>query len=267
MSTLTSEVTAVREHLNVERERLLSEDSMLKEKYYIVLQKEAAFRKEHAQLDQEKNIDWKKILDIFSEENYHIEEAWNDLVQHEQTVNERLLKGEFSSEEERNECEFDKYQLEQARVLLKEEEDKIAATQQKEMERLEGEMEKWAQQKENEISLLQRERDDLMRHKSKEMSDLLAQLENKLTAFNEQQEKCCEADKMLSCFEDEAKKQISGLLADQKKLLELKNLKMEEQATAEEEKKKVEAEIQTRLVEVQQAADTELQKIYEEKEK
>ncbi|XP_025105880.1 kinesin-like protein KIF16B [Pomacea canaliculata] len=267
MSTLTSEVTAVREHLNVERERLLSEDSMLKEKYYIVLQKEAALRKEHAQLDQEKNIDWKKILDIFSEENYHIEEAWNDLVQHEQTVNERLLKGEFSSEEERNECEFDKYQLEQARVLLKEEEDKIAATQQKEMERLEGEMEKWAQQKENEISLLQRERDDLMRHKSKEMSDLLAQLENKLTAFNEQQEKCCEADKMLSCFEDEAKKQISGLLADQKKLLELKNLKMEEQATAEEEKKKVEAEIQTRLVEVQQAADTELQKIYEEKEK
>jgi hypothetical protein len=70
-------------------------------------------------VDKEKKAEWKKILDALSEENYRIEEAWQDLAEHEAIVNRKLETGDFSSDEERIDCENDRDQLAQARALLK----------------------------------------------------------------------------------------------------------------------------------------------------
>ncbi|KAK7505448.1 hypothetical protein BaRGS_00003193, partial [Batillaria attramentaria] len=264
---LRSELTAIREQLKAEREKLFSKDPQLRDKYTSLSEREAELRKQHAQLDQEKNAVWKKILDSLSEENYHIEEAWHDLTEQEAAVNQKLENGQFASEAERVECENEKDQLLQARVLLKEEEDRVAAAQQSEMERVESEMEKWTQQKENEISALERERDGLLRQQSKEMSTLFTQADAKLADIKRQQEKCCDVDKLLTGLDEEMKKQLSDLMVEQKQLEERRNRKLEEGALTEKEKKKAETDIQERLLDVQRTADMEMQKIREERER
>jgi hypothetical protein len=52
----------------------------------------------------------------------------------------------------------------------------VAAAQQREMERVEGEMEKWTQQKENSVAAIEKQRNDLLRKQSKEMDALLSQV-------------------------------------------------------------------------------------------
>ena len=264
---LRSELTTIRGEIRVEKDRLLSEDEQLKEAYTVLTQAEEELHKQHDKVDQQKNAEWKRILDSLSEENYHIEEAWQDLTEQETIVNQKLASGNFSSDEERMDCENDREQLLHARALLKEEEERIAATQQKEMERVENEMEKWTQQKENELKAVEKKRDDLLRQQSKPMNSLFVQVESKLSEINTQQEKCHSLDQLLKSLDDDVQKQICDLKQEQQVLLDLKEKKSQEQKTAEEEKKKREADIERSLKDLQESANKEMQKIEEERQR
>ena len=264
---LRSELTTIRGEIRVEKDRLLSEDEQLKEAYTALTQAEEELHKQHDKVDLLKNAEWKRILDGLSEENYHIEEAWQDLTEQETIVNQKLASGNFSSDEERMDCENDREQLLHARALLKEEEERIAATQQKEMERVENEMERWTQQKENELKAVEKKRDDLLRQQSKPMNSLFVQVESKLSEINTQQEKCHSLDQLLKSLDDDVQKQICDLKQEQQVLLDLKEKKSQEQKTAEEEKKKREADIKRSLKDLQESANKEVQKIEEERQR
>ena len=257
----------IRGQIKDERDKLLTENSQLKARYTELTQVEAELHKQHDKVDQEKNAEWKKILDSLSEENYRIEEAWQDLMEQETIVNQKLASGDFSSDEERLDCESDREQLLQARVLLKEEEERIAATQQKEMERVENEMERWTQQKENEVKAFEKKRDDLLRQESQPMNSLFAQVESKLSEINAQQEKCYGLDKLLKSLDDDVQKQICDLTEEQQVLQNLKERKSLERLTAEEEQKKRKADIESSLKDLQEKADKEKQRIEEERQR
>ncbi|XP_070179569.1 kinesin-like protein KIF16B isoform X2 [Littorina saxatilis] len=262
---LRSELTAIRGEMKVERDRLLSENVQLKAEYDKVVKEESNLKEQQDKLDQDKNAQWKTILDGLSEENYRIEEAWQDLTEQEAIVNRKLASGMFASDRDRMQCENDKDHLLQARALLKEEEEKIAAKQQKEMERVEGEMEKWTQQKENEVSALEKKRNDLVRHQSKEMTSLFSQEEAKRADIKAQQEKCCGVDQLLKSLEKDVQRQILDLKEEQQTLISLRDKKRQERAIAEEERSQREAEIQQSLKELEESSAKEMKRIEEER--
>ncbi|XP_076464359.1 kinesin-like protein KIF16B isoform X2 [Babylonia areolata] len=264
---LKSELTAVRGEIKERRETLLAQDPQLQATYSQLTQAESQLREQYTKLDQTKNAEWKGILDSLSEENYRIEEAWQDLTEQESAVDQKLSQGRFASDQERMECENHKEQLLQARILLKEEEEKIATTQQKEMERVEGEMEKWTQQKENELSAAEKKRDDLLRQHSKEIDSLFVQSELKLSEIQTQQEKSFGVDRLLKSLEEDVQKQIGDLQEEQKKLMGVKEKKQKERKMAEEEKTQREKELEDRLKDIQEWSDREMQKIKDEKQR
>ncbi|KAL8611043.1 hypothetical protein ACOMHN_042659 [Nucella lapillus] len=264
---LRSELTAVRTEIKEQRDKLFSQDTQLETTYKELAQAESELREQHAKLDQTKNAEWKTILDGLSEENYRIEEAWQDLTEQMAAVDQKLARGSFPSDKARMECENHKEQLLQARILLKEEEEKIASTQQREMERVENEMEKWTQQKENEVSATEKKRDGLLRQQSKEMNGLFLQAESKRSEIQAQQEKCCGVDRLLKSLDEDVHKQISVLQEEGKKLTNTREKKLQERRIAEEEKGEREKEIETRLKDIQEWSDCEMQKIQEEKQR
>ena len=255
----------MRGQIKEERDRLLSEDEQLKTAYTDLTVAETELREQQAKEDQKKNAAWKTILDNLSEENYRIEEAWQDLTEQEAIVDKKLACGNFATDQEKMECENDKDQLLQTRGLLKDEEERVAAAQQKEMERVETEMERWTQQKENELSALERKRDDLLRQQSKEIHSLFTQADTKLSEIQAQQEKCYDVDRLLNSLDDDVRRQISDLQEEVTKLSKAKDKQGQERKCAQEEKRETEADIESRLKEVQEQSDKEIGRIQEER--
>lgn len=102
---------------------------------------------------------WKKDVDEIAEENHEIEEAWNDLKDQEKEYDE-CLKSETLTNRERGEIVKEKEQLEEAKTLLKLEEEKVATKERKTVDAIEVEMDRWEQYKkeeENKIDEIKKE--------------------------------------------------------------------------------------------------------------
>ena len=138
---------------------------------------------------EEKEIEmrdrWKNDVDGIAQENREIEEAWNDLKEQEKEYME-LLVSDNLSDKENAEIELEKEQLEKAKQLLKVEEERVAAREQKNLDAIELEMDKWEQYKKQEENDIKTQKIDLARSfGSSDLNQLISKIEGKEASIEE----------------------------------------------------------------------------------
>ena len=124
----------------------LEENESLMQKHTEIAKENIELRTKFEASEIEMKDRWKTKVDEIAGENAEIEEAWKDLLEQEKLFIEQL-KSDRLTEEQREDIEHNKGQLEEARTLLKLEEQKVASRERQILDSIEIEMEEWEKHK------------------------------------------------------------------------------------------------------------------------
>ena len=124
----------------------LEENESLMQKHTQIAKENIELRTKFEASEIEMKDRWKTKVDEIAGENAEIEEAWKDLLEQEKLFIEQL-KSDRLTEEQREDIEHNKGQLEEARTLLKLEEQKVASRERQILDSIEIEMEEWEKHK------------------------------------------------------------------------------------------------------------------------
>ena len=128
----------------------LEENESLMKRYEEVAKENIELRTTFEASESEMKDRWKTKVDEIAGESSEIEEAWKDLLDQEKLFIEQL-KSDRLTEEQREDIEHNKGQLDEARTLLKLEEQKVASRERQILDAIEKEMEEWETHKHEEL--------------------------------------------------------------------------------------------------------------------
>lgn len=162
---------------------------------------------------------WEKTVHEFAAENKEIEEAWKDLTDQEKECYE-VLKSDTLSEKERNDVELEKEQLEEAKSLLKLEEQKIATKQRKVLDSIETEMERWEKYKHEETDRISEMKEELAKEcGSREVDQLMSKIHDKESNIQGMFKDLKRQESALIEFEQEIEEKQKKFIEEKEELL------------------------------------------------
>ncbi|CAG5127064.1 unnamed protein product, partial [Candidula unifasciata] len=211
VATEVEKLETLKSQYEMEKKDLLaSSENILHEVQDLALREEDLLA-QHEVASEEKNAQWKVVLDELNEHTSRIEEAWHDLGENEARVKRKMQKGSFSSVQEKLECEAETQQLAEARKLLEEEEKNFAERQQEEVARIESELEVWERQKAAEIEALHLARRELLWQNSDKLRQLDEQIEEQKQVLVNAKDEVMQVNQEKAAVIKEFQKQIDAL--------------------------------------------------------
>ena len=138
----------------------LEENESLMIQYEDIVKENTELRSKFEASEIEMKDRWKQKVDEIAVENAEIEEAWKDLLDQEKLFIEELKTDRLSSEE-REIIEHNKEQLQEARTLLKLEEQKVASRERHVLDAIEKEMEEWESHKRKELKIIEEKKHEI----------------------------------------------------------------------------------------------------------
>ncbi|XP_045187061.2 kinesin-like protein KIF16B isoform X2 [Mercenaria mercenaria] len=241
----------------------LEENESLKEKFQEIEMEVNQLQSQFDKKESEMKERWKKNVDEIANENHEIEEAWNDLKDQEKEYDE-CLKSETLTEKERRDIEIEKEQLEEAKSLLKLEEEKVATKERKILDAIEVEMDRWEQYKKEEQNKVDRMKKDVAKEaKSKELDSLSSKIEEMETNISDMVSDLKKQNVVLKEFEKDIDTKKSQFLDEKEDIIREKNdlsssqcravIKLEQEIISiNEELNSVEENLSEQLKEIQE---------------
>ncbi|BFZ12122.1 hypothetical protein BsWGS_15161 [Bradybaena similaris] len=249
VATEVEKLESLRSQYEMEKKDLLASSENILHEVQDLSLREDDLVAQHELASDEKNAQWKLVLDELNEHTGRIEEAWHDLADNEARVKRKLHKGNFSSAQEKLECEAEAQQLAEARKLLEEEEKTFAQHQHAEMARIESELEVWERQKAEEVDALHLARRELLWQNSDKLRQLDGQIEEQKQVLVEAKDEVKQADKEMAAVVKDFKAQIEALEEESSMLtgeLEEMEKRTEEKESRRKDKiEELEVEIET----------------------
>ena len=175
------------------------------------------------QSESEMKDRWKREVDVIAQENSEIEEAWNDL-QEQETLFTEQLRDEELSQEERENIEHNRQNLQEARTLLKLEEQKVASKERQVLDAIEKEMEEWENHKRQKQKEIEERKIDISKScESPELDTLRQKIQEKETTITEFQADLVEQEKDMVEFEKYVEKEKVRLIEEKEQIQTEKN--------------------------------------------
>lgn len=122
---------------------------------------------------------WHPSLEEISDKNQKIEEAWKDIAEHERRHQLAEDSIEDMSDDEREKFENEKYELEMARTLLKEEEERVSRHEKELLDTIEKEMDQMEQDKNGKLREIERKKSLLILDSDTELKSLVQRISEK----------------------------------------------------------------------------------------
>uniref|UniRef100_A0A2C9JEX7 Kinesin motor domain-containing protein n=1 Tax=Biomphalaria glabrata TaxID=6526 RepID=A0A2C9JEX7_BIOGL len=223
-------VQTLKTDYETEERQLLSTNSNLLLETQDLNIRASELRAQHDDIEEENRKRWKEELEALNEHALKIEEAWNDLKEHETQCKNRLQTC-CETGQEKSEIEDEFHQLLQARSLLQKEEKSFSQHQQEEMARVEREIETWEKQRQAELDALEVARQQLLWQHSDNLQQLSREMEEKQVKVEEMKEALKDMDIKLSDSDPEVLQLENelNLLAGEREEMERKTEEKEKQ--------------------------------------
>ena len=138
----------------------LEENDTLMQRHKEIAKENLELRTKFEASEIEMKDRWKQKVDEIAGENAEIEEAWKDLLEQEKHFIEQLKSDKLTAEQ-REDIEHNKGQLEEARTLLKLEEQKVASRERQILDSIEKEMEEWENHKNDELREIEKKKAEI----------------------------------------------------------------------------------------------------------
>ncbi|XP_052767507.1 kinesin-like protein KIF16B isoform X2 [Mya arenaria] len=266
--------------INVEQEQLdrmrkdfqvlfhsqLDGDKALKQKYTEVEQSEQKLQSEFACREGEMKSRWEHSVQDIAGENRDIEEAWADLRHQEDELNQ-LLETEGLTEGEREEAKTERDQLEEAKTLLKLEEQKVATRERKILDAIEVEMDRWEKYKGVELEKVEEMKDAIAKEcGNQDLDRLSGKIHEKQTVISEMVEDLKHQETALREFEKDIEQRQKKYLEEKEELLVEKQKLHDTQCKAVIKFEKDIISINEDLEDLDTKLNDELKEIQEERE-
>lgn len=196
----------------------LEENEPLMKQYEEVAKENIELRSEFEAAETEMKDRWKTKVDEIARENEEIEEAWKDLFDQEKRFIEQL-KNDRLSEEEREDIEHNKGQLEEARVLLKLEEQKVASRERHILDAIEKEMEEWENHKQKDLKKIEQKKIEIAKRcRSPELETLRLKILEKEATVQEFKADLKKQEEELHEFEKHVEKEKIRLIEEKEQI-------------------------------------------------
>lgn len=245
----------------------LEENDVLKQIYAKIEAQDNEMKSQFLVKESEMKERWKKDVDEIADENREIEEAWNDLREQEKEY-EECLKSETLTEKDRSDIELEIEQLQEAKNLLKIEEEKVATKERKILDAIEVEMDRWEQYKQSEDDdILERKKNLAKEIGSSDLNSLSNKMAEKEASIGEMVLDLKKQDSVLKDFEADIEERKAIFLSEKDEILKEKEtlndsmcksvIKFEQEIIA----------INEELNDVDEKLNNDLQEIQEERER
>ncbi|XP_052059373.1 kinesin-like protein KIF16B [Mytilus californianus] len=122
---------------------------------------------------------WNQELEHVTQENLKVEEAWKDIEENEEVVSHLLSRVDKLNVTERKSLEIKQASIQEAKILLKDEEKRLSEKEKNVLEQVEREMEKWEEAKNTEMSNLLNKRQKMIESGDVELTNLLQEMSEK----------------------------------------------------------------------------------------
>ncbi|XP_050405593.1 kinesin-like protein KIF16B [Patella vulgata] len=252
--------------LEKETEQFLSENPGYKEKLGQMDKKEQEMKEIHSQKDRENNMKWKEWLEEINVDNQQLEEAWKDLEEHEQRVYKKLTSPD-TSESEKKLLKLERKELEEARDLLKVEEDKIALREKDMLDQMEKQMDSWERQKRSDLDSIYQERDNLKQTRSPDILTLESEIKVKTKMLQKSESKLLESNQEMLKAEKQSAERVNNVQDELSTIRSNKERVTRTLSRKEEDMSRSVSAINSKLERIEEETELELSKLREEKQR
>ncbi|KAL4238780.1 Kinesin-like protein kif16b [Mactra antiquata] len=244
----------------------LVENDVVKQVYDKLEVHENDIKKQFLVKETEMKERWKTDMDEVANENKEIEEAWNDLKEQEKEY-EECLKSDTLTDDERNEINVEVEQLQEAKNLLKIEEEKVAAKERKIVDAIEVEMDRWEQYKQSEETEISESKKNLAKELgNRELNSLSNKIVEKEGNISDMVHELKKQETALKELESDIERKKSHFLSEKEDILKEKETLNDSLCKSAIKLEQGIISINEELNDVDEKLNHELQEIQEERE-
>ncbi|KAK3093196.1 hypothetical protein FSP39_012500 [Pinctada imbricata] len=248
------------------KQKVIGEDDVLRGKFEELEKEMQEVRRGYQRTEEECKARWNIDLEEITQENQNIEEAWRDLNDQQNNITSALNKEDLT-EEDRLKLQQDQDELEQARALLKLEEEHVSKKEKQLLDNIEREMDDLESRKESALDDIKLQKNKLLEETDKDlckMNKVITSRESEISAVENIVEKheheIVNLNTKLKTLSDSNTSEIENLTKKRNSLvLESENF--------EADIEKSTSQLNYQVEEVQSNLQKELAKLQEERER
>ncbi|XP_033734279.1 kinesin-like protein KIF16B isoform X1 [Pecten maximus] len=209
---------------------------------------------------------WHPSLKEIAVKNQRIEEAWKDLLELERKHQLKAQNQQNMSDDEREKFEDEKHELEMARTLLKEEEERVSREEKELVDVIEKEMDEMELKKNEKLNEIEMKKHDVILDSDDELRTLSQRISEKEQDLKRTREQVNEIDKELMCCDNKLSEVVDSTTQE---LVELGRRQTELTANMLDEGAVSETltDISNKVIEVETNYKKELKTIQSERER
>ncbi|OWF53130.1 kinesin-like protein KIF16B isoform X2 [Mizuhopecten yessoensis] len=209
---------------------------------------------------------WRPPFEMIEVKNQHIEEAWKDLSEHERKHKLREQNLQDMSDEEREKFEHEKHELEMARTLLKEEEERVTREEKELVDDIEKEMDEMELKKKEKLKEIESKKHDVILSSDEELGTMLQRISEKEKVLTSARESVNRIDKELVCCDDKLSEVVDSTTGELEEIGQRQE-KLTANMLDEEAVSKTLTDISNKVIEVETDYKKELKTIQSERER
>ncbi|XP_069117380.1 kinesin-like protein KIF16B isoform X2 [Argopecten irradians] len=245
---------------------LLDTNDDLKSKIVSLEQDKCEFLAQWEKEKEEMTDKWHPSLEKNAVKNQGIEEAWKDLSELEKKHQLKAQNQHNMSDDEREKFEDEKHELEMARTLLKEEEERVSHEEKELVDAIEKEMDQMEFKKTEKLNEIESKMRHIILDSDDDLKTLSQQISEKEEMLNRTRDEANEIDKELVCCDDRLSEVVDLTTQELAELdqrqTELTSKMMDEEVVSEKL-----TDISNKVIEVETNYKKELRKIQSDRER